>query len=74
MIESIFTFFQMQIESLFRHAIELVQSSFGIRPETFYSINMIITDGKDIIRMNDSKMLGVTDINQSIITSPAIRM
>ncbi len=74
MIKTIFTFFQVQIESLCRHAIELLQPSFSIRPKAFYSVDMNIADGKHIFGMIDSKVLAVTDINQSIITTPAIRI
>lgn len=64
----------MQIKSFRRDAVELLQSSFGIRPEAFDAVNMNIADGKNIFRMINSQMLRVTNINQSVIDAPAIRM
>ncbi len=64
----------MQIKSFWRHTIELLQSPFGIRPETFYSVNMNITDGKNIKRVVDSQVFGIPDIDQSIVAAPAVRM
>ncbi len=64
----------MQIKSFWRHAVELVQSSFGIRPKTFYSVDMNITDGENIVRVIDSQMFGVAHINQSVVAAPAIRI
>src|SRR5688572_20689407 len=74
MINRILTFFQMQIESIGWDTIELLQSSFGLRPETFYSINVNITNSKNIIRMIDSQMFRITDLNQSVVTAPPIGM
>src|SRR5215213_3780460 len=74
MIKTIFTFFQMQIESSGRDAVKLLQASFSIRPKTFYPVNVNVSNGKHIVRMIDSQMLAVTDINQSVITAPAIGM
>lgn len=64
----------MQIESFLRHAIELLQSSFGERPETFDSIDANTSDGKNIVRMVDPKMFAVTNVNRSVIAAPTIRM
>lgn len=74
MIKAIFTFFQVQIESVVRHAVELLQTAFGIRPEAFDAVDVNIADGKKIVRMIDSQMLAVTDIDQSVVAAPAIGM
>ncbi len=74
MIKTIFTFSQVQIESLRRHAVEPLQAAFGIRPETFYFVDVNIADSKNIVRVIDSQMFGITDIEQSVITAPAVRM
>ncbi len=74
MIKAIFTFFQMQVESFTRHAIELMQASFGIRPETFYSVNVNVADGKDIFGMIDPQMFRISDIDKTVVAAPAVRM
>jgi hypothetical protein len=74
MIKTVFTFFQMQIESFRRHAIELVQSSFGMRPETFNAVDVNIANSKNILRVINAKMFAVSDINQSIVAAPTVRM
>ena len=74
MIKAIFTFFQMQIKSFRRHAVELLQSPFGMRPETFYPVDVNIANGENIVRMINSQMFRIPDINQSIVAAPAVRM
>lgn len=74
MIKTIFTFFQVQIKSLGRHSVKFVQSSFGIRPETFNAVNVVLANGKNIRRMINAKMFALADINQSIIAAPAVRV
>lgn len=73
-IETIFALFQMQIKSMLRDTVEFLQPSFRRRPETFYPVNMVVADGKLIARMIDSKVFRVADINQSVITAPAVRV
>jgi hypothetical protein len=72
MIKAIFTFFQVQIESPGRHAAELLQSSFGKRPEAFNAVNVNIANRKHIVRMVDSKIFRANYINQSDVTAPRI--
>ena len=43
----------MQIESVFRYAVELMQASFGIRPKTFNAVNMRVADNELILRVID---------------------
>ena len=74
MIKTVFTFFQMQIEGFLRHAIELLQSSFGIRPKAFDPVNVNIANGENVVRVINSQVLGITDINQAVVTAPAVRM
>lgn len=64
----------MQIESFGRHAVELVQSCFGIRPETFDVVNVVIADGKYVVRVVDSQMPAITDINQTVVAAPHMRV
>ncbi len=74
MIKTVFTFFQVQIKSFWRHAVELMQSSFGIRPETFYPVDVNVANGKNIKRVINAQMFAVADINQSIVAAPTVRM
>ena len=64
MIKTIFTFFQVQIESFRRHAVELLQAAFGTRPETFYPVDVNVADGKNICRMINAQMFAVADYNE----------
>ncbi len=64
----------MQIESSFRHTVELMQAAFSIRPKTFDAIDVIVADGKNIRRMIDPKMFAVADINQSVVAALAVRV
>ena len=74
MIETIFGFFQMQIKTLFRYSIELLQSSKAFRPKTFYPVNMRVAVNEFVSRVINAKMLRVTDINQPAIIAPLVRV
>ncbi len=74
MIKPIFTFFQMQIKGSCRYAVKILQAAFGIRPETFYPVDMNIADGENVVRVIDTQMFRIPDINQSIVAAPAVRM
>jgi hypothetical protein len=50
-----------------------LQSS-GKRPEAFYFVDVNITNGEYIIRIIDSQMFEISDINQSVIATPSVRM
>lgn len=45
-IESKFTFFQVQIEGKLLHTAELHQADFGIGPEAFYTVDVIGSEGE----------------------------
>ena len=51
---------------------EARQSGFGISPERLNSVYMRFTTGKFILSMMNSKVFFVTEINKTIIASPAI--
>ena len=74
MIKPKLTFFQMKIKSLSLYAPEAYQTSFGISPKTLYAIDMAIFIGKFIVTMVDSIMFLVTEIYQTVIPSPTVRM
>ena len=67
-------FFQMQVKRLFVHPSEPGQPIFGKSPETFNTINMGMAIDEFIAAMIHAQMLGVAQIDQSVIAPPAIRM
>ncbi len=74
MIETIFRFFQVQIKSVFRDPIELLQPSFAKRPKTFYPVNMRRAINKFISTVVNTKMIRVADINQPVVAAPFVRV
>jgi hypothetical protein len=74
MIKPIFRFFQVQIESVLRHADELLQAAFGTRSKTFDAIYMRTTIDEFISRVIDPQMFFVADINQSIVAAPLFQV
>src|SRR3989304_10556249 len=74
MIKSKFTFFKVQIKSVLRHTMKLLKSSFRIRPERLYAVNMTLIINKLIITVLNPIVLLIADIHQSVITSPLVRM
>jgi len=74
MIETILGLFQMQIKSVCRDSIELLQASFAKRPKTFYPVNVRVAVDEFISRMINAKMLRVADINQPVVAAPFVRV
>ncbi len=76
MIKTKFGFFQAQIDSMFRHAVELCQMSFCKAPERFSAVKMLLTPGKFIVAMISPEMLIKANINigQSVIATLPLRM
>ncbi len=74
MIESKFTFFEVQIKGSMWNTIEFFKSSFRIRPEWFNAIDVTITSGKFILTMMHTEVLFISHINQPIVASPAVRV
>lgn len=64
----------MQIESVRRQTVELSQGAFCRRPEALDAVDVISSIGKLIVGMIDAEMFRVTDINQPVVTAPAVRM
>ena len=64
----------MQIERVFIHTSEPGESRFGIAPKALDSINMTFIMNKLVLSMVDSEMFLVSEINEPVIASPAIRM
>ena len=64
----------MQIKRFLIHTPEPGESCFGISPKALDSINMTFIMNKLILSMVDSKMFLVSEINEPIVASPAVRM
>ena len=64
----------MKIERTFIHASEPGESCFGVTPKALNSVNMTFIMNKLILSMVDSEMFFVSEINESVVASPAVRM
>jgi len=66
MIKTKFGFFQVQIESMIRHAIEFCQTPLCKTPERLDTIDMPLTTGELIVTMVNPEGFIKADIDQSI--------
>ena len=73
-IESELTFFEMEIEGCFWDTVELHESPFRVGPKGFDTVDMSFAIYKLIVPMVHTIMLFVSQINQSIIAAPGVRM
>ena len=72
MIEAPFTFFEMQVEGMSGHTVELLQPPFGKAPEALDAVNMVRPSYELTFAMFHPIMLGITHIDESIVAMPAI--
>ncbi len=72
MIEPVLALFEMQVESINRDAIELLQASLTETPEALNAVDMRRVADELISPMIDSVMFTVANIDQSVIAAPAI--
>ena len=72
MIKPEFTCFQVQMKSWLRHTTESTKSGFGITPAAFNSIDMRLSIDEFIGSMLNPKVIFISQVNESIITSPSI--
>lgn len=72
MVEPELCLFQMQIEGVPGHAIELHQSALGITPKALNAVDMNRASCKFIVAVVDSQMFVKANINQSVVTAPAV--
>ncbi len=73
-VESPLALLQVHSEGCGGHAVELLKPAFSEAPEALNAVDMTLLVSKLIVTMTDSQVLAVTDINQSIVTAPAIRV
>ena len=74
MIKSTFSLFQRVIKHLFSNALYLTQSQFSVSPKRFDTVHMRWIIGKFIPPMLNPKMPGIAHIDETLITTPALRM
>lgn len=72
MIKAKLSLLQVPVKSLLRDPVEFSQASLGVTPERFNSVDMVTSPGKFVLAMMDSEMLVKTQVDQSMISSPAI--
>ena len=69
-IEPKFTFFKMIVKGIFSDSTELRASGFCETLTTLNAVNMGFSSNKFLLPMVYSKLLFVSEINQSILTAP----
>jgi hypothetical protein len=74
MVEPKLTLFQMQVEGARVHAAKANQPGLGVPPESFNAVNVSMPFGKFVLTVIDAQMLAVTDVNQAVVTAPAVRI
>ena len=72
MIEPILALFEVQVEGCRRDAVELLEASLGRTPETLNTVDGCRASHELVLTMMDSKVLGIPDINQAVVTTPAL--
>jgi hypothetical protein len=72
MIESKFSFFQMEIKGTLRDAVKLNQTTLGIAPKGFNPVDMMLAAGKLIGPLIGAEVLVKADDNQAIAAPPSV--
>ena len=71
-VEPILALFQVQVEGRRRDAVELLEPPLSETPKALNAVDVMRALHKLVLTMMNSKMLGVSNINQTIITTPSI--
>jgi hypothetical protein len=74
MVKPKLTLFEMQVEGRWAHSTEANQARFGVTPETFNAVDVSTTFSEFVLAMIDAKVLAITDIDQAIVATPAVRI
>ena len=64
----------MQVEGCRRDAVEFLEATLGEAPKALNPIDVMCALHKLVLTMMGSKMLGISDINQAVVTAPAVRV
>ena len=62
----------MKVEGRFGDAVELHQSTFGKGPKSFDAVDVAAATGKFILAMRNTIVLLKSEIDQAVVTAPAI--
>ena len=73
-VEPKLALFEMEIKSGFVHTSEFNQSDFSIGPKRFYAVDMRLASDKFIIAVLNTEMFVVSEIDQTIVTTPTVRI
>ena len=71
-IEPVLSLFEVQIERVAGHPIELDQPALGIAPEALNAIDMRRVASKLIVAMVDTQVFVKAHIDQAVVAAPAI--
>lgn len=74
MIESKFTFFEVQVERSFMDPSGTDETSFRLPPKAFNPVHMRAPTDKLILAMIDSEMSTIPDLDQPMVPSPSVRI
>src|SRR3989344_5397413 len=72
MIESPFTFFQMQVEGLLVNALETMQPDFGKAPECLDAVDVRPPPNELTLPMMHSEVLLVPNVHKAVVASPTV--
>jgi hypothetical protein len=64
----------MQVESMSRDSIELLESPFGETPEAFNAVDVCRAACELVRAMMHTEVLRVADIDQSVVATPTVRV
>ena len=74
LVEPILPLLQVQVEGPTGDSVELLQASLSEAPETLDAVDLMLATSELILTMIDSEMLCLANINQAVITAPALRV
>jgi len=66
--------FQVQFEGLGGYAVELGEPALGAAPERLDAVDVVLALGELVVAVVDPEVPVKADVNQAIVTSPAVRM
>jgi hypothetical protein len=74
MVKTEVSLLEVQRKGLCWDAFQLGQAQFGVGPEGLDSVIMAVSSSELVFSVMDPEVLGVADIDQALIASPAITM
>ena len=71
-VESELRFLEVKVEGVLRHTFESGEVMFGEAPEGLDSVDVVAAVSEFIFTVTNSEMLRVSDIDQAVVTNPAV--